>query len=298
MTRALDVLAPGPFTTVQDLGRPGFARLGIGRAGAADRASLRLANRLVGNPDDAAGLEATYGGLAVRAVGELVVALAGAPCPVAGARGRGGMNVALHLADGDEVHLGSPSSGLRTYLSVRGGVAVEPVLGSRSRDVLAGLGPDPVARGGRLPVGVRAPFEPATVQAPVAAPAAGVVDLRVVLGPREDWFTSHSVAAFLAATWHVSEESNRVGARLDGPTLVGTRRDELPSEGMVPGAVQVPPSGRPVLMLPDAPVTGGYPVLAVVTDRDLDAAGQLRPGQEVRFRPVGGHDVGPGRLRP
>jgi biotin-dependent carboxylase-like uncharacterized protein len=283
VTRALEVLAPGPFATVQDLGRPGLARLGVGRSGAADRSALRLANRLVGNPEYAAGVEATYGGLVVRAVGSLVVALAGAPCAVTGAGGRGGMYVPLHLADGEEVRLGPPSSGLRTYLAVRGGLAVAPVLGARATDTLAGLGPAPLAAGDRLPVGSAVAGEPAVEQAPCSAPAAGRVRLRVVRGPRDDWFTPAALDALVSSPYVVSGESDRVGMRLDGPTLERARAGELPSEGMVAGALQVPPAGRPVLMLADHPVTGGYPVVAVLVDDDLDRAGQLRPGQEVEF---------------
>jgi biotin-dependent carboxylase-like uncharacterized protein len=283
VTRALEVLAPGPFATVQDLGRAGLARLGVGRSGAADRSALRLANRLVGNPEGVAGIEATYGGLAVQAVGSLVVAVAGAPCAVAGAGGRGGMYVPLHLTDGEQVRLGPPSSGLRTYLAVRGGVAVEPVLGARATDTLAGLGPAALAAGHRLPVGTAVAGDPAVEQAPCSEPEAGRVRLQVVLGPRDDWFTQAALEALVSSPYVVSGESDRVGARLDGPVLERARDGELPSEGMVAGSLQVPPAGRPVLMLADHPVTGGYPVVAVVVDDDLDRAAQLRPGQEVEF---------------
>ncbi len=283
MTRALEVLATGPFATVQDLGRPGLARLGVGRSGAADRSALRLANRLVGNAEGAAGIEVTYGGLVVRAVGTLVVALAGAPCVVNGAGGRGGMHVPLHLADGEELRLGPPSSGLRTYLAVRGGVAVEPVLGARASDTLAGLGPAVVAAGARLPVGTETAGDPGGEQAPCSDPTSGRVRLRVVLGPRDDWFTKAALGVLLSSPYAVSGESDRVGMRLDGPALERSREGELPSEGMVAGALQVPPAGRPVLMLADHPLTGGYPVVAVVVDDDLDRAAQLRPGQEVAF---------------
>jgi biotin-dependent carboxylase-like uncharacterized protein len=283
VTRALEVLATGPFATVQDLGRPGLARLGVGRSGAADRSALRLANRLVGNAEGAAGIEVTYGGLVVRTVGTLVVALAGAPCVVNGAGGRGGMHVPLHLADGEELRLGPPSSGLRTYLAVRGGVAVEPVLGARASDTLAGLGPAVVAAGARLPVGTETAGDPGGEQAPCSDPASGRVRLRVVLGPRDDWFTKAALGVLLSSSYVVSGESDRVGMRLDGPALERSREGELPSEGMVAGALQVPPAGRPVLMLADHPVTGGYPVVAVVVDDDLDRAAQLRSGQEVVF---------------
>ena len=282
MMRALRVLATGPLTTVQDLGRPGLAHLGVTPSGAADRGALRLANRLVGNPEDAACLEATLGGLAVRARGDLLVALTGAPCPVAGP-GDVGFGAPVRLGDGEELRLGTPATGLRSYLAVRGGLATQPVLGSRSTDLLSGLGPPVVAVDDDLPVGDAAPASDLVDLAPTPAPASGAVALRVLLGPRDDWLTPASVDALLSETWEVSGESNRVGARLTGPRLEWSRAGELVSEGVVRGAVQVPPSGQPVLFGADHPVTGGYPVVAVVLDADTDLAAQVRPGQQIRF---------------
>ncbi|GAB3679388.1 5-oxoprolinase subunit C family protein [Angustibacter aerolatus] len=274
---ALAVVAPGPLTTVQDLGRPGRAALGIGRSGACDRAALRLANRLVGNPEGAAALETTLGGLAVRAEQDVVVALAGARCP-------GADHLApVHLRAGDELRLGVPAAGVRTYLAVRGGVDVPPVLGSRSSDLLSGLGPDPLREGDLLPVGPASGPMPGVDLAAVPEPADGVVTLPVLEGPRRDWFTDAGWAGLLGQTFAVSHESNRVGLRLEGEPLERRREGELPSEGMVRGALQVPPSGLPVLFLADHPVTGGYPVIGYVRDDAVDACGQLRTGQGVRF---------------
>jgi len=294
--RALEVLEPGPLTTVQDLGRPGHAALGVGRSGAADRGALRLGNRLVGNPEDAAGLEVTLGGLVVRARGDLLVALTGAqgqvgvePADAAAAASGAGGNAAFPLPGGAVLRLRAPRAGLRTYLAVRGGVDVVPVLGARATDLLSGLGPPPVAGGQVLPVGAAPGTPPPPVDvAPVATPPTGDVELRVVLGPRDDWFTAEAVRRLLTQAYVVSPESNRVGLRLDGPPLERARGGELPSEGVVPGSVQVPGGGRPVLFLADAPVTGGYPVAAVVVRADVDRAGQVRPGQRLRFRAVRG----------
>jgi biotin-dependent carboxylase-like uncharacterized protein len=172
--------------------------------------------------------------------------------------------------------------GVRSYLAVRGGVTVPPVLGSRSTDTLSGIGPAPLRAGDRIPVGTSGGD---VVGASAAEPAPRTV-LPVRLGPRDDWFTPAARAALLAATWTVRPESDRVGVRLDGPVLARARPGELPSEPTLPGAVQVPPDGRPIVFGPDAPVTGGYPVIAVVTD--LDPAAQLRPGASVRFRPGSG----------
>lgn len=280
----LEVLAPGALTTVQDLGRPGHARWGVGVSGAADRGALRLANRLLGNDIRAAGLEVTFGGLVLRALADVQLALTGAPCPATVDARPVGHNALLSLHAGAVLALGPPRSGVRTFVGVRGGVDVPEVLGSRSTDVLAGVGPDVLVEGARLPVGQPSGDLPDVEQAPVAAPPEGDVVLRVVAGPRDDWFTAQARARLLHARWEVSAQSDRVGVRLQGPSLEREVHEELASEGMVPGALQVPPSGLPTLLLVDHPLTGGYPVIAVVRDADVDAAAQLRPGQGVRFR--------------
>lgn len=280
MNRALEVVSPGPSTTVQDAGRPGLAALGVGRSGACDRRAYALANRLVGNPPGAAVLEVTFGGLAVRARGDLLVATAGARCA-----GPWPHAAPSRLRDGEVLRLGPPVTGVRTYVAVRGGLDVAPVLGSRSTDVLAALGPPVPAAGDLLPVAAATGPLPLVDVAPVADPLRAGVTLTVLPGPRRDWFDATSWARLLTARWRVTADSDRVGLRLAGPPLTRTATGELPSEGVVRGAVQVPPSGLPVLLLADCPVTGGYPVLAYVTDEDVDLAAQLRPGQEVGLRP-------------
>jgi biotin-dependent carboxylase-like uncharacterized protein len=282
MTRSLTVLATGPLTTVQDTGRPGQAALGIGPSGACDRASYRLANRLVGNSTDAAVLEVTFGGLHVRADHDVVVVTTGARCEDAWMH-----NAPATLRSGQELRLGPPAGGLRTYLAVRGGVAVEPVLGSRSTDVLSGLGPPPVSAGDVLAVG-EPDQPPSTVDlAPLADPGAGDVTVRVTPGPRRDWFTDEAWATLVGQPYTATSDSNRVGVRLEGASLERARSDELPSEGMVRGALQVPPSGKPVLFLADHPATGGYPVIGYVVDDEVDRCAQLRPGQVLHLRPAG-----------
>ncbi len=159
------------------------------------------------------------------------------------------------------------------------------MLGSRSTDTLSGLGPAPLAAGDRLPIGALAGEEPVVDVAAVRAPAPDPV-LRVLPGPRRSWLAAAAWTALTTQPWTVAADSDRVGLRLLGPRLERAREDELPSEGLVPGAVQVPPDGAPVLFLADHPVTGGYPVLAVVTSADLAAAAQLRPGDPLRFRPA------------
>ncbi|MGY1602322.1 5-oxoprolinase subunit C family protein, partial [Geodermatophilus sp. SYSU D00815] len=209
----------------------------------------------------------------------------GAPTPLTVAGRPAGLNAPLTLPAGAELALDAPPVGLRSYLAVRGGVDVPPVLGSRSTDLLSGLGPAALRAGDLLPVGTDAGEEPVVDVAPVAAPSDRPV-LPVLPGPRRDWLTGEAWSRLVTAVWAVSPDSDRVGARLTGPRLERARDGELPSEGLVPGAVQVPPDGAPVLFLADHPVTGGYPVLAVVTTAGLAAAAQLRPGDEVRFRPA------------
>ncbi|MFC4535238.1 biotin-dependent carboxyltransferase family protein [Sphaerisporangium dianthi] len=287
--RWLEILATGPMATVQDLGRPGLGDLGVGRSGAADRSALCLANRLLANPEGAAALEVTLGGLQVRAHGDLLFTLTGAPCPAtvtdsAGwARGVGHQAVE-RLPDGATLRLGVPRRGLRTYLAVRGGLEVPQVLGSRATDIMAGMGPGRPARGSALPVGPPPEGFPLLDLAPVTPLYAEEPVLTILPGPRDDWFVPEALKVLCAEPYEVTVDSNRVGMRLRGPRLSRAREGELPPEGMVPGALQVPPSGQPTLFLADHPVTGGYPVIAVVRAADVDRAAQTRPGQRVRFR--------------
>ncbi|WP_309229482.1 MULTISPECIES: biotin-dependent carboxyltransferase family protein [unclassified Blastococcus] len=277
------MLAPGPLATVQDLGRPGRAAIGVTRSGAADAASAALANRLVGNRPEAALLEVTAGGLRLRAGRTVLVAVTGAPLPVAVDGRPAPFAAPMTLPPGAVLSLGTPWAGLRSYLAVRGGIDVPPVLGSRSTDTLSGLGPPPLTAGTLLPVGDLAADEPVVDVAPVGPPPDRPV-LRVLPGPRRDWLDDAAWAALTTQEWAVAADSDRVGLRLTGPRLARAREGELPSEGLVAGAVQVPPDGAPVLFLADHPVTGGYPVLAVVVTADLPLAAQLRPGDGVRFR--------------
>lgn len=276
----ITVIQPGAQTLVQDLGRPGHAGLGVSRSGAADRAASRLANRLVGNPVEAAVLETMLGGLAVTTDEPRWIAVTGAARRVIIDGRDHGTHAPVRLTAGARLDVPAPETGLRSYLSVRGGFAVEPVLGSRSHDTLAGLGPDPLTPGRRLPVGEPAgPWPGVDLAPPISRPAA----LRIDPGPRRDWFTDQAWDLLLSSVWRVGSAVDRVGVRLDGPALPRSRTDELPSEGLLRGAIQVPTDGHPLIFGPDHPVTGGYPVIAVVRDADLDATAQLRPGDSLRL---------------
>ncbi|KUN20853.1 allophanate hydrolase [Streptomyces antibioticus] len=280
--RALAVVRAGALTTVQDLGRPGHAHLGVPRAGALDGPAAALVNRLVGNPPEAAVLEATLNGCSLRPRSAVTVAVGGAPCPVRVDGRPVAWGAPVRVPAGALLDVGSALRGVRSYVGVSGGITVEPVLGSRSTDLLSGLGPAPLTDGTVLPLGSPTHLHARVDVAPQPAPPTELV-LRVTLGPRDDWFTPEAVRVFTSRTYRVSPAGNRIGLRTEGPALERARPGELPSEGMVLGAVQVPPDGRPVVFLADHPTTGGYPVIAVVRTEDLAAAAQAVPGTPVRF---------------
>jgi biotin-dependent carboxylase-like uncharacterized protein len=282
----LRVLDPGLLATIQDLGRPGAAALGVAPSGALDRGSARTANRLVGNPEGAAVVEATMGGLrAVARRSDLWFAVAGAWGPITLSGHEVDPYEAHAWPAGAELHLGWFAHGARAYLAVRGGIDAPRMLGSRATDLLAGLGPARLAAGDELSV-AHDDHDPIPVSdvAPWGAPHDDELEIELAPGPRADWFAASALQVLFEAVWTVTNDADRVGMRLDGPALTRVRDDELPSEGMVPGALQVPPSGRPTILLADGPVTGGYPVIAVATDAALDRLAQARPGTRLRFR--------------
>jgi biotin-dependent carboxylase-like uncharacterized protein len=285
----LEVVRAGALTTIQDLGRPGYAHLGVPRSGALDAPALRRANALAGNPAAAAGLETTLTGSAFRLTAGGVVAVTGAAARVRVDGAEAGLDVPVEVPAGGLVDVGRATAGVRSYVAVAGGLAVPAVLGSRSTDTLSGLGPARLRDGDRLPLGPQRVPDPdgssprgsgAVAPAPPEA-GDGSISLEVRLGPRDDWFTAEAVETLLTTAYTVSPNSNRVGARLAGRGLRRADAGELPSEGVVLGAVQVPADGQPLVFLADHPTTGGYPVIAVVTD--VTALAQARPGSTVRF---------------
>jgi biotin-dependent carboxylase-like uncharacterized protein len=276
----LTIRSVGMSALVQDLGRPGWAHLGVPRAGALDGPAAALANRLAGNGDGAACLEVLLGGLATTTDHGVWVAVTGARCDVRIDGRPRDFAAAVWWPAGAELVLGTPDTGLRSYLAVAGGIVVEPVLGSRSTDTLAWVGPPAVVAGAVLPVGTTsgspAPLD--TPRPPVAGP------LRIRVGPRADRVDGDVLDLLCHTSYTVSPHSDRIGLRLDGDPLPRTTTDEVASEGMVLGSVQLPPDGGPVVFLADHPTTGGYPVVAVVEEEDLWQCAQLRPGEPVRFR--------------
>lgn len=286
---AVEVVRPSLQLLVQDAGRPGYAALGVSASGAADRRAMHDANRAVGNASTAAVLE-SVGGAVLRFRGAGVAAVTGAIGELTLTDHGGAVRSIVHgapfaTADGDELTLGHPDRGLRFVIAVRGGLDAEPALGSRSADTLAGLGPGSLTAGAVIPIGSAAPHpvEPDAVLRDLPAPG-DLVELEITLGPRDDWFTADALDTLTGQEWTVTPRSDRVGIRLQGDVpLERSVGGELPSEGAVTGALQVPPDGQPVLFLADHPLTGGYPIIGALTDRSLDLGGQLPPGVRLRF---------------
>jgi biotin-dependent carboxylase-like uncharacterized protein len=281
---------PGLRTTVQDAGRAGWAHLGVPLAGAVDALSRRLANALVGNDDDAAVLETTLSGPALRFDVDAVVAVTGGRCPVHVEQDSVSFGCAVQVRAGQLVTVGRASSGLHTYVAVAGGIAAQMVLGSRSTDTLSGFGPPPLTAGDVL--GIDAPrnagfpgwlADPGLLQSVLDA---GRRPVRLLAGPRVDWLTKDAEELLYSSEFTVSTASDRVGVRLTGPTLHRSRTGEAETEGMVNGGVQLPPDGAPIVLLADHAVTGGYPVVGVVATVDLPLVAQARPGMALRFVPT------------
>lgn len=283
MTPVFDVIQPGVLCTVQDLGRTGWQRHGVGTAGAMDRFALQVANLLVGNPRGEAALEIGMGGLRLRCLEDWTVAVCGADL------GAGiPLWKSLRVRKGEELFFRSAVRGVWAYLALAGGLAADRVLGSRSTDLRAGLGgtsavkgdvlragaPGPATRDGRsiLPSEVPTYAEPAIV--------------RVVPGPQEELFSGEMLKSFLSAPFEVTPQSNRMGYRLAGPALRSLAAADLLSEAVATGSIQVPPDGQPIVLMADRQTTGGYPKIATVISADLPAMAQARIGTKVSFRSV------------
>lgn len=266
---SLVIVAAGWATSIQDAGRRGYTDIGVSTSGALDEPTRALLNRLVGNPPDAAVIE-TLGGLRIRADASAIIATSADLAPTV-------------LRGGDELEVNPAAGDLWGYLAVRGGIDVAPVLGSRSHDSRSGVGPPLPTTGASIAIGA----DPATPIVVDHAPRPVRPDaIDIWPGPRVDWFVPDALERFALTDWIVSGDVSRVGARLDGSRLERLLDAELPSEGLVLGAIQVPPDGRPVVMLADHPTTGGYPVLAVVAPDAVGVVAQARPGSRLRFRNV------------
>jgi len=287
------VLDPGLLTTIQDLGRPGYLRYGIPPSGPMDREAFVLANRLVGNLDTAAGLECTLIGPRLEARGECLIAVTGAEMAVTVNDREVPRWTGVRLKAGDTLRLGTAQRGVRAYLASSGGIEVPPVLGSRAtylRGQLGGLEGRQLRKGDFLPLGrsegsleaaegrrVRAEVIPSYTEEP---------EVRVVLGPQVDRFTSEGIATFLDNPYEMLPQADRMGARLRGPRITHTRGHDIISDGIPMGGIQVVGDGQPIVLLADRQSTGGYTKIATVCSFDIGRVGQVRPGQRLRFRSV------------
>ncbi|WP_371344999.1 biotin-dependent carboxyltransferase family protein [Ancylobacter sp. IITR112] len=293
MSAQLAILQPGLQTTVQDLGRTGFQAYGVPVCGALDSMALRLANALVGNATGAAALEIRLLGPVFEvAGGPLRMALTGAQADIevtiGGETQRYGAWRAIDVPDGARVRIGALTGSGCAVLAVAGGIDVPPVLGSRSTDLKGGFGGHEgraLMAGDRLNVNIPNALGPC-LALPSLAGAAGEVTLRAVPGPQADAFTEAALATFFSAPYRVSREADRMGLRLEGPALGFRGGADIVSDGIVTGAVQVPGSGLPILLLADHQTIGGYAKIATVISADLPLAGRLVPGSTLRFQAV------------
>jgi biotin-dependent carboxylase-like uncharacterized protein len=291
---AVTILEPGPQTTVQDLGRAGQLRYGIPPSGPVDRPAFVVANRLVGNPDGAAGLECTLAGPRLCVDGPCAIAVTGADMPVRVNDAPAPAWTTLRLGAGDTVRVGATRAGVRGYVAFSGGLDVPVVLGSRAtylRGRLGGVEGRALRRGDVVPLGA-APvpsgrrLDPAALGAPGPGDGAPEPVLRVVLGPQDDRFTEAGIAALLGGVYEVLPQSDRMGARLSGPRVAHARGHDIISDGIALGSVQVPGDGQPIVLLVDRQSTGGYTKVATVCSFDVPRLGQVKPGGRVRFAAV------------
>ncbi len=287
--RLLVIHDSGPLTTIQDLGRPGYLRVGIPESGPIDREAFVLANRLVGNPDGAAGLECTLMGPRVEFTDERGVAVTGADMTVALNGATAPRWQAFGVKAGDVLKLGSAKAGVRSYLAVSGGIDTPPALGSRAtylRGQLGGLGGRPLKKADRIPLGPSRATPPARVRADRVPDYSGEAEIRVVLGPQDDRFTERGIAAFLDGAYEMLPQSDRMGARLRGPLIEHTRGHDIVSDGIPLGGIQVVGDGQPIVLLADRQSTGGYTKIATVCSFDIGPVGQVKPGQRLSFRRI------------
>jgi len=280
----LFVIDPGNLSLIQDLGRASYAAQGVARSGAADIASHSLAQRLCGNHSSVAGIEVLLGGLALRAQQNCVIAVTGALIDVRVDGVSRGVNHAFEVFAGSEISLSRATLGMRAYVAIRGGFEVPSVLGSRSRDTLGGIGPAPLAAGDTLAVADMV-AEPAWLDLAVVRGPGDDVVLTIAPGPHDDVLDNDAWAQLIRTDWRIDPRSDRIGVRLSGSALPAPASD-LASFPIIPGCVQLPGDGQPVILGPDAGVTGGYPVLGVINQSGLDALAQARPGARVKLRVV------------
>ena len=287
---ALEIVKCGPGASVQDVGRHGFRRFGVSTAGAMDQRALAIANTLAGNPPDTAAVELPLAGAVFRVVGGPVLVAAHGPGATLAASGRPvSARSSVELFDGDIIETGPPREGVYSYVAVAGGILTRPVLGSRSCHHRSGIG------GAVLLPGDRLPCNGGSGNAPLFLPEGIGLDssdaIRIVRGPQASRFEDAAWSRFLSSSYRISPRSDRMGLQLEGPALHSSQGHDIVSEGVVPGSVQVPGDGNPIVLGRDCQTTGGYPKIATVISADLDRLAQVPIGRDVRFRVVSEGDA-------
>jgi biotin-dependent carboxylase-like uncharacterized protein len=282
----IQVVSPGMFTTVQDLGRYGFGPLGVSPSGAADPIALRLGNRIIGNAENAAALEMTLlggkflfpeGGLIALTGSDFGASLNNHPIPPW---------TATIVQPGERLDTGPTKSGARAYLCVHGGILVKPLLGSASTHILTALGGfegRALRKGDILPIGPAHAANPQSIPQEILDQLKPRKTLRTTIAPQTAWFSKDSLTRFYQSTYRVTEESNRMGLRLEGAELETPQHGQMTSEGVSLGAIQIPAGGQPIILFVEQQTTGGYPKIANIISADLPSIGQLRPRDEIRF---------------
>lgn len=289
------VISTGPQAIFQDRGRFGFASAGVGTSGSFDQHSAARANNALGNDPNATVVEILLGGFEVEALASTSIVFTGTEAEVmvrtaSGQSKNTTTNTIIDVAVGDRIRIEPAVFGMRAYFSARGGFAVEKTLGSASTDLISQMGPAPLKAGDVIELGqdiADSRWWPKLRQLPIFWTRMPAETLTVVRGPRDNWFTPESLNSFFTQVFTVSNDSNRIGLRMQSSAPIQRRVEgELKSEGMVRGSIQIPPGGHPVVFGPDHPVTGGYPVIAVLTSKSCDRSAQLSPGDKVRFKLV------------
>jgi len=285
-TGALHILKPGLLTTVQDLGRYGHQASGVPVAGPMDTFSHRLANQLAGNTIDAATLEITLIGPDLIVEAETTMAIAGAQFEVTCDDRPLSPGASFQVTRGQRLKFGRIVQGARAYLAVAGGIQTEPMLGSRATHLVSRMGGfngRTLQAGDRVPIADDSRPRPQRKSVGLTLPTKGRALLRVMPGPQADWFHPDALRAIASVSFRISPQSNRMGYRLQGPPLVRAREDELISEPLGIGAIQIPAAGEPILLMADRQTAGGYPKIGYVISADLPIAGQLAPGDFIEF---------------
>lgn len=287
---SIRIISPGVLTTVQDGGRFGMMEFGIGQTGAMDSEAYRAANYLVGNDEGQAVLEATFYGPTIEFLQDTVVALTGADMVAQLGDRVAPLYEAFSVKEGQRLTLGFAKNGCRAYIAIMGGIDVPKVMNSRSTDLkckIGGFEGRALKAGDVIEIGERT-LSPREITARSVKNTSYLenITVRVILGPQAEYFTEKGLATFLGEEYTLTNESDRMGMRLDGTPIENANGVDIVSDGIVFGSVQIPPSGKPIIMMADHQTTGGYAKIATVATADLSRLAQLKPGAKVKFQEI------------